>query len=216
MSEPLAVLLADDHAPTMADLRERLDADEGFRVVAAESDAAGAVSAALRLRPDVCVLDVHMPGRGVAAAWEIAARLPETRIAMYTVCDQDSQLRMALRAGAAGYLLKTMDPARVAPALRDIVDGRAAIPRHLLQGLLRDYRDGAPRRRSVSQEVCAEPLTSREWEVLDQLRRGRTTRQIAGELCLAPATVRFHVMAVVRKLGVADREAAVALFAETA
>lgn len=213
MTGPLTVLVADDHAATREDLGLLLGADDRFAVVGDVADAPAAVSAALRLRPAVCVLDVHMPGGGVAAAWEIAARLPSTHIAMYTVCDQDVQLRMALRAGAAGYLLKSMDRRRVAPALHDLVEGRAPIPRHLLPSLLRDFRDPSPRRRSVTHEPFGEPLTSREWEVLDHLRRGRTTRQIAGDLCLAPATVRFHVMSVVRKLGVAGRDEAVALFA---
>lgn len=210
----LTVLLADDHAPTLAHLRELLDADAGFAVVAAEADAPGAVRSALALRPDLCVLDVHMPGGGLAATWEIAARLPETHIAMYTVCDEDADLRLALRAGAAGYLLKDMDCARVAPALRDLVAGRAPIPRHLLGGLLRDFRDPCARRRALAGAVVAggEPLTSREWQVLDELRRGASTRTIAEALSLSPATVRFHVMSVVRKLGVADRDEALALF----
>lgn len=210
--DPLSVLLADDHLPTLQDLGELLDADPAFRVVAAEADAPGAVGAALRLRPGLCVLDVHMPGGGLAAAWEIAARLPTTVVVMFTVCDEDAQLRMALRAGAAGYLLKSMDRERVAPALLDVVRGRAAIPRHLLPGLLDDFRDRAPRRRAVQLAPPDEPLTTREWQVLELLRRRRSTRQIATALGLTQATVRFHVMAVVRKLGVADRDQAVALF----
>lgn len=213
MSAPLTVLLADDHAATLADVRAVLDDHPGFTVVAAEADAPAAVRAAVGLRPDVCLLDVHMPGGGLAATWEIAARLPATHIAMYTVCDQDADLRLALRAGASGYLLKEMDPARLAPALHDLVEGRSPIPRRLLPGLLREFRDPSSRRRGTAGPLPAgEPLTSREWQVLDALRSGLSTRQIAAELSVSPATVRFHVMSVVRKLGVGDRHEAVALF----
>jgi DNA-binding NarL/FixJ family response regulator len=208
VTAPARVLLADDHEPTRAEVAALVDADPRLEVVAAVADAPGAVRAALDLRPDACVLDVHMPGGGLVAAWEIAARLPRTRIVMLTVCDEDAQLLLALRAGAAGYLLKTMDPRRVAPALHDVLEGRSAIPRHLMPSVLDGLRDRSARRR----DLAGEPLTSREWEVLEQLRRGRSTRQVADDLVVTPATVRFHVMAVVRKLGVASRDEALALF----
>jgi DNA-binding NarL/FixJ family response regulator len=206
------VLLADDHAPTRAHVRETLEETGRFEVCAEAADAAGAVESALRERPDLCVLDVRMPGRGVAAAWEIAARLPETKVVMLTVSEEDEDLLAALRAGAAGYLLKDMDPARIPHALEDVLAGEAAIPRTLVPRLLREFRDRGARRRPI---VVAEPenrLTSREWEVLDLLRQGLDTREMARWLVLSQATVRSHVASILRKLDVPDREAAVRLF----
>ncbi|HSL63620.1 MAG TPA: response regulator transcription factor, partial [Gaiellaceae bacterium] len=100
------VLLADDHPPTREDIRRTLESDGRFEVCAVAADAAGAVDAATRERPDLCVLDIRMPGNGIAAAWEITARLPETKVVMLTVSRDDDDLLAALRAGASGYLLK--------------------------------------------------------------------------------------------------------------
>ncbi|HVL94520.1 MAG TPA: response regulator transcription factor [Solirubrobacteraceae bacterium] len=209
------VLVADDHAPTRADVRAVLDADPGFAVCAEAPDAPGAVEAALRTRPDVCLLDVNMPGSGVAAAWEIASRLPLTRVVMFTVSDTDADLFAALRAGACGFLLKDMPTSALPAALRQAVDGGAAMPPELLARVLRDFRDRRPPRRRVWVEHAGSDLTSREWQVLDLLRHGRTTSQIAAELSLTRVTVRSHVSSLVRKLGVRDREEAVRLFSET-
>src|SRR5438874_7879242 len=122
---PLRVLVADDHAPTRDDVCRALT-DGGFVVCAEAADAARAVQQALETRPDICLLDVRMPGGGVAAAWEIAARLPMTKIVMLTVSDEDANLFSALRAGAVGYLIKDVDLRILPRALRDTADGRAA------------------------------------------------------------------------------------------
>jgi len=119
----LRVLIADDHAPTRQDVRRALEDDERFSVCAVVADAVEAVQAALRERPDVCLLDIQMPGSGLAAAWEIASRLPRTRIVMLTVSDEDNNLFAALRAGAAGYLLKTMNLKRLPDELHGVCAG---------------------------------------------------------------------------------------------
>ena len=206
------VLIADDHAPTRADIREALEEDGRFSVCAEAADAAAAIDAALRERPELCILDVRMPGRGVAAAWEIAARLPETKVVMLTVSADDRDLFAALRAGAAGYLLKGTDPEQLPNALQDVLDGHAALPPELLSRLMREFRDTGARRRPIASADEAGRLTSREWEVLDLLRQGLATREIARRLTLSQATVRSHVAAILRKLDVPDREAAVRLF----
>jgi DNA-binding NarL/FixJ family response regulator len=202
----IRVLLADDHEPTRKDVRSALEADEDIVVCAEAADAPGAVEAALREQPDVCLLDVHMPGGGIAAVWEIAARCPGTRIVMLSISSEDTDLFGALRAGADGYLLKDMESARIPFALKDVLGGKAALPRALTARILEEFRDTAPRWRSVDLGNSQERLTSREWEVVALLRRGMTTRQIAKRLVLTPATVRTHVAAAVRKLGVADRD----------
>lgn len=215
MTEPRTrVLIADDHAPTRGDIREALEEDGRFEVCAEAANAAAAVEAAVRERPDLCVLDIQMPGRGVAAAWEITARLPSTKVVMLTVSAEDADLFAALRAGAVGYLLKEIDPGRLPHALQDVVDGQSALPQALVTRLMNEFRDRGPRRRSVVGEGNESQLTSREWQVLDLLRQELTTADIARRLVLSQATVRTHVAAILRKLDVPDRAAAVRLFAE--
>jgi DNA-binding NarL/FixJ family response regulator len=154
-----------------------------------------------------------MPGSGVGAAWEIKARLPETKIVMLTVSEADSDLFAALRAGADGYLLKTMNLERLPHALRGVLDGQTPIQRTLVARMLERFQTHEPRRRQlVPSDELARRLTSREWEVLELLAQGRSTSEIARELVLSKSAVRVHIAALVKKLQVADRSAAVALF----
>jgi two-component system, NarL family, nitrate/nitrite response regulator NarL len=210
MSGRARVLVADDHAPTREDILAAVEADERFTVVAVAGDAAEAVTAAVRERPDLALLDMRMPGSGAAAAWEITARLPDTRAVMLSVSGSDEDLFAALRAGASGYLLKTMPFSGIGDELAGVLDGHVALPPQLVSRLVEAFRDSAPRRRAVLGRGA--PLTSREWQVLDYLRQGLTTGEIARTLFVSPATVRSHVAAVLRKLRVPDREAAVRLF----
>lgn len=213
MSEPATVLIADDHAPTRADIRSILEEDGRFTVVWEAGDAPAAVAAAVEGKPQVCLLDVRMPGGGVAAAWEISARLPDTKIVMLTVSRDDKDLFAALRAGASGYLLKDVAPDRLADALESVLSGESALPGSLVARLVAEFRDRGPRRRTpVSAESTGAQLTSREWQVLELMRQGLTTAQIARRLVVSPATVRSHVAAILRKLRVPDREAALKLF----
>jgi DNA-binding NarL/FixJ family response regulator len=214
-AQPLhRALIADDHAPTRADVRRVLEADPRFSVCAEVADAAGAIQACLRDRPDICVLDVKMPGSGVAAAWEISARLPGTRIVMLTISAADSDLFGAIRAGADGYLLKTMNFARLPDALDGVISGEAAVPAALVGQVLKRFRGREPRRRTPLLQGPAGRLTSREWEVLEMLAEHRTTNEIARSLVLSTSAVRVHIAAIVRKLKVADRAAAVELFSD--
>lgn len=214
-AEPLRVLVADDHAPTRDDVCRALT--EGGLVVCAEaSDAAHAVQLALETRPDICLLDVRMPGGGVAAAWEIAARLPTTKVVMLTVSDEDGDLFRALRAGAVSYLTKDIDFATLPDALLEVAEGKAAIPPALVARMVMQFHSNDPRFRTT--EVGAElgpRLTSREWDVLAGLAEGLSTRDIGKRLQLKPSGVRAHISAVVQKLGVADRHEAVAFFHQT-
>jgi DNA-binding NarL/FixJ family response regulator len=208
------VLVADDHPPTRAGVRRVLEQD-GFAICAEEADAAGAVEAALRERPDICLLDVRMPrGGGVAAAAEIARRLPETRIVMLTVSRDDDDLFDALRAGASGYLLKDIERAKLPDALRSVLAGEAQLPANLVARVLEEFRGRRTRRRVLLERRPAVDLRPREWEVLELLRDGLTTAEIATRLFIAEVTVRSHVSAILRKLRVPDREAAVRLLAD--
>jgi len=215
-SRPLRVLIADDHQPTLDDVRAALDGDEAFDVCAVAVDAAQAVQAAIRERPDICLLDVRMPGSGVAAVWEIAARLPDVKIVMLTVSDDDKDLFAALRAGADGYLLKTMNLGRLRDALIGVHSGEAAIQRALVARVLNRFHGREPRwRRPVVGETPGRRMTSREWQVLELLVQQRSTAEIAEELVLSPGAVRVHIASIVRKLEVADRAAVVELFRRT-
>jgi DNA-binding NarL/FixJ family response regulator len=212
---PLRVLIADDHAPTREDVRRALT-DGGLVVCAEAADAARAVQQALETRPDIALLDVRMPGGGVAAAWEIAARLPTTKVVMLTVSDEDGDLFRALRAGAVSYLVKDIDFENHLPqALRDVAEGRAAIPPALVARMVMQFHSSDPRFRTTEVGTEFGPrLTSREWDVLAGLAEGLSTRDIAKRLQLKPSGVRAHISAVVQKLGVADRREAVAFFHE--
>ena len=212
MTAAARVLVADDHAPTREDVRMAVEADPRFTVVALAADAADAVSAAVRERPDVALLDMRMPGSGAAAAWEITARLPATRAVMLTVSRSDEDLFAALRAGVSGYLLKDMPFDAIGDSLADVLEGRVALPPELVARLVDEFRDSAPRRRALLGQNAGAQLTSREWQVLDFLRQGLSTSDIARRLFVSPATVRSHVAAVLRKLRVPDRDAAVRLF----
>jgi DNA-binding NarL/FixJ family response regulator len=212
---PLRVLIADDHAPTRDDVRRALG-EGGMDVCAEAADAAHAVQLALETRPDICVLDIRMPGGGVAAAWEIAARLPTTKIVMLTVSADDASLFAALRAGAVGFLVKDFDLHVLPRALRDAAEGRAAIPRSLVTRMVKQFHGTDPRFRTTAVAGDLGPrLTSREWDVLVGLADGLSTREIARRLQLRPSGIRAHISAIVQKLGVADRDEAIAFFRET-
>lgn len=208
----LRVLIADDHAPTCEDVRDALERDGGFEVCAVVADAPAAVQAAVLERPDVCVMDIRMPGSGLAAVWEITARLPQAKIVMLTVSDVDTDLFGALQAGASGYLIKSMSFTRLPSALRGACAGEAAMPRKLVTRVLERFNPREPRwRHLVAGPGPVRRLTSREWEVLELLAEGLSTGEIASKLVLSASAVRVHIASTVRKLGVADRAAAVQL-----
>jgi DNA-binding NarL/FixJ family response regulator len=204
---PIRVLIADDHARTRSDVRDILKADPRFQVVAEAADAPAAIERAIAERPDVCLLDVNMPGSGVGAAWEISARLPEARIVMLTVSREDRHLFAALRAGASGYLLKDMNAERLPHALNDVLEGKAALPGELTARLVDEFRDRGPRRRQAVADEKYGTLTSREWQVLHLLRKELSTAEIARRLSLSPVTVRTHVNSILRKVRAPNRAA---------
>jgi DNA-binding NarL/FixJ family response regulator len=196
--------VADDHPPLRASVKRALE-EHGFEVCFEAANAADSVAAAERERPDVCVLDVQMPGNGIAAAAQIAARLPETAIVMLTVSDSDEDLFAALRAGAQGYLLKDMDPGRLPLALEGVLAGEAALPRALVARVLDEFRTRRRRRRLLLPGGRGCTLTDREWETLEFLAEGLSTAEVAERLVVAPVTVRRHAAAIVKKLNVGDR-----------
>jgi RNA polymerase sigma factor (sigma-70 family) len=209
----LRVVIADDHVPTRAGVRAALE-DGGFVVCADVGSGPAAVAAALEHDPDVCLLDVNMPGGGIEAAAEIADVLPNTQIVMLTASREDDDLFAALRAGASGYLLKDTDPDRLPHALRGVLTGEAALPRALVARVIEEFRDRGRRRRLPVLRRLKVDLTDREWEVLELLREELSTKEIAQRLQISEVTVRRHVGTVLKKLQVTDRAAAARLLDE--
>lgn len=202
---PTAVI-ADDHQAMRLGVRMALMRG-GFDVVAEAADCEGAVSATVREQPDVCLLDVRMPGGGIEAAAAIAASVPSTAVVMLTVSNDTADVLAALRAGALGYLPKDTRPDRLPAALCGVLKGEAALPRALVGRVLSQLRD--------FDTVTARPirvgdveLTRRESEIMRLLGSGISTVEAGKVLSLSPITIRRHVSAAVAKLGVADRTAA--------
>jgi DNA-binding NarL/FixJ family response regulator len=202
-----SIVIADDHPAIRLGVRMALMRG-GFKVVAEAADCEGAVSAVLRECPDVCLLDVRMPGGGIQAAERISQASSSTSVVMLTVSSRTDDVLASLRAGAVGYLPKDTHPDRLPAALCGVLKGEAALPRVLVGLVLNEFRDYTA--------AAADPvrvgeveLTARESEILRMLRSGLTTAEIGDILSLSPITVRRHISAGVAKLGVADRNAAI-------
>jgi DNA-binding NarL/FixJ family response regulator len=209
----MRVLLADDHPLARFGARSALE-QGGFVVCAEAADADEAVATALDERPDVCLLDIRMPGSGIRAAEAIAAQLPECAIVMLTVSRSDVDLFDALRAGAVGYLLKDIDPERLPLALRGVLDGEAALPRHLVALLVEEFRQRNRQKRLRLVRREGDGLTSREQEVLELMRSGLSTHEIAEHLGVALAIVKADRAAILRKLRASGPKGALPLFGE--
>jgi len=208
--DAVTVILGDDQAGTRAGVRGALES-QGMRVVAEVGTAEQAVAAAIRYKPAVCLLAVHLPGGGIAAAEQINEALPGTKIVMLTGSDCDEDLFAALRAGADGYLLKTTSARRLPEAVRGVLAGEAAIPRRLVARLIQDYRALGRRRVLHLPGFAPIELTTREFEVMTRLRTGRTTATIARDLHISEITVRRHISSIEHKLGAPNRRAALAM-----
>lgn len=210
MSGEPRIVLADDHAATRLGVRLALQ-EHGFRIVAEAADGPGAVEAAFAHRPEICLLDIYMPGGGIAAAAELGERLPETAVVMLSVSEADEDLFEALRVGARGYLLKDTPPQRLPHALRAVLDGEAPLPRALTARLISEFQRRGGRRHARTAAGGVVRLSGREAEILELLRDGHGTAETAKRLAISPVTVRRHISEIVRKLQVEDRAAALRL-----
>lgn len=209
MVGPRAVL-ADGHALTRLGMRRALER-VGVCVVGEAADADGALAAVRRERPDVCLLDVQIPGGGIAAATAIAADAPATRIVVLCETGTEDEVLGALRAGASGCLVKDVDPVALGRAVRATLDGEASLPRAVTARVIEELRGRWGERRARTATGAWVTLSGRESEVLELLQRRLTTRQIADRLGISAVTVRRHVSDTVRRLGVSDRDAALQL-----
>jgi DNA-binding NarL/FixJ family response regulator len=200
----IRVLLADDQAMIRSGLRLILEDQPDIDVVAEAADGAEAIHLARRLRPDVCLIDIRMPGKdGIEVARAIAGPgVPDPlRVVIITTFDLDEYVYGALRAGAVGFVLKGASPALLAEAVRAAHAGDALISPQVTLRLLRHL---APARTSATRQPVA-PLSEREIEVVQAIAQGRTNTEIAAELFISLSTVKSHLASIHRKLGVRNR-----------
>jgi DNA-binding NarL/FixJ family response regulator len=200
----IRVLLADDHAVVRQGLRTFLDLQEDIEVVAEAGDGEAAVDAAARTDPDLILLDLVMPRLDGVGALK---RLRESRakIIVLTSFGDDDKLFAALRAGAAGYLLKDVEPAELVRAIRTVDDGEALLHPAVAARLMEEFAE-------AERPAAEEALTAREREVLQLIARGLPNKLIARDLEIAEKTVKTHVSSILSKLGLTDRTQA-ALYA---
>ncbi|MGJ9424342.1 response regulator [Nesterenkonia halotolerans] len=219
--ERITVVLADDHSSIRAGLRLLLETAEGIDVIGEAADGAAAVSQAFALRPDVVLMDARMPGTdGVAATRRIVAD-SAAQVLMLTTFDLDEVVFGALRAGASGFLLKSVEPDQLIDAIRRVAAGDGVLAPEVTRKLLREFAGGddlevnaSPSSSDDTPAELSEHLTRRELDVLAALGRGLSNAQIATELFVSLATVKTHVSSILSKQQLSSRMQAAILARE--
>jgi len=207
------VLIAAERLPTRVGLRLALEPDARCTEVA---DGESAVDAAVRDRPDVCLLGLDPSGQRLRIVNEIVSKVPSAAVILLTNHLDEEEFIAAVRAGASGYLTQSLDPKRLPYVVEGAMRGEPAVPRMFVARLLDELRTRDRRRSVVLAGKGRVALTAREWEVAEMLLRSASTSEIAEELGVAPVTVRRHVGSVERKLGVSTRAEVVALLSAEA
>ena len=202
----IRVLIADDHAVVRQGLRTFLELQDDIEVVADVADGEAALRAARENEPDVVLMDLVMPGMGgVEAIRGLREARPEARVLVLTSFLDDEKLVPAVRAGAAGYLLKDVEPAELVRAIRTVDDGEGLLHPAVAARLMEEFAE-------TERPAAEEALTAREREVLQLIARGLPNKLIARDLEIAEKTVKTHVSSILSKLGLTDRTQA-ALYA---
>ena len=195
------VVIVDDDALVRAALRLILESDSGVTVLGEGSDGRSGYDAARSLRPDVVLMDLHMPGTdGVWATAQIAADCPDTKVLVLTAFDTDAMVAAALRAGATGFLLKDSAPEVIFRAVHAAADGQRAFSGSVLDRLVEAAVEATPQRRAFPETV-----TDRERQVALLVAQGLGNGEIAEELVVGASTVKTHVSALLDKFGVTNR-----------
>ena len=208
MADQLTVLIVDDHPVVRQGLRVLLEVHDGIEVAGEAADGEAALTLAATLSPDVILLDLKLPGLdGIGVLAGLRSRGVSSRVLVLTSANDPAQVSRAVQAGASGFLYKDVDPDALIRAIRAVNDGNLLLAPDAAAPLMAAHatQAAAPRGGLTS-------LTAREREVLDQLARGRSNREIARELHVSEKTVKTHVSSVLAKLGVQDRTQA-ALYA---
>jgi DNA-binding NarL/FixJ family response regulator len=199
MSEPIKLLIVDDHPIVRDGLSGMFAPDPGFEVLGEAGDGAEAVELAQTLRPDVILMDLRMPGMdGLAAITELTALKVPAKILVLTTYDTDTYVVPAIEAGATGYLLKDAPRAELLHAVRAAAEGQSVLSPSVASRLMTRVRTPA-----------AGPLSNRELEVLELVAAGNTNRELAAKLFISEATVKSHLLNIYAKLDVSDRAGAV-------
>ena len=210
-SRPAPRVLVAGHDPaTINGIRMALE-EEGIVLCGRVASAAELIDAVGRLEPDVCLVDVDIPGGGLVAAAEMRAWRSQVAVIMLASDLNEEDFLKAMAVGAIGYLPKSISAKRLPAVVRAVLLGEPAIPRPLVAVLMNRLRGGGAKRHLVVPDGRGVELTSREWEVLDCMREGLSTREIAVKLVIADVTVRRHIGAVLKKLHVESRREALEL-----
>jgi two-component system nitrate/nitrite response regulator NarL len=216
---PVRILVVDDHTLMRRGLSALLSRDASLQVVGDAADAGSAQRRAAELQPDLILLDNHLPGvNGVDAIPALRQAAPAARIVMLTVSEDEADLAAALRAGASGYLLKTIEGDALVTAIRRIMQGASVVAEEMTGKLVAAYRGATASPADAAAQPAASPieqLSPRERDILRGIARGASNKEIARDLGIAETTVKIHVQHVLRKLGLSSRvQAAVAAAAQ--
>ena len=204
----VSILVVDDHTLFRRGLIALLEQYPGLQVVGEAGDAAQALRLAPALQPDIILLDNHLPGvAGIDAVQDLRKLAPAARVLMLTVSEDAQDLATALRNGAQGYLLKTIDGDLLAQAIRRAACGEPVVSPELMGKLVAAFQSqGAPEPEPAPEEAEPAPqLSPREEEVLREIARGASNKEIARALDIAETTVKIHVQHILRKLGLSSR-----------
>ena len=211
MSAPIRVLVVDDHTLFRRGLTALLSADPRFAVVAEAADAGEAQRRAAETRPDVILLDNHLPGvRGVDALPGLREVAPAARVLMLTVSEDEGDMAAALRNGASGYLLKTVDSDVLASAIERAVRGESIVSPEMMGKLVSAFRSAqaeaaAPEAAPAQEPAPIDRLSAREREILSHIALGASNKEIGRALGIAETTVKIHVQHILRKLSLNSR-----------
>ena len=212
------VLLCDDQALVRVGLRKILDTEDDLAVVGDAADGEDAVSEAIRLRPDVVLMDIRMPVLdGIEATRRIVNARPSTRVLMLTTFGLDGYVYDALRVGASGFMLKDAPPEEIVSAVRIVANGDALLAPAVTRGVIEEFarRTPAAAAQPRPEPPALQELTAREREVLELLARGLSNPEICERLVVSEATTKTHVARILQKLSLRDRIQAVIYAYET-